>query len=107
MIVSGAAKLAARRATMSLSPRQLLIGLMTEGWITSAEAEAWAMSNGLPAAVEAVIAALPEAERVPARITCLRMGVAERTDGLVAALAAASGKTDAEIDTFFETYAGV
>lgn len=104
MIIDGTAKLAARRAGMTLSPRQTLIGLMSEGWITPAEAEAWSASTSLPAAVEALIATLPEDGRVVARITCLKMGVVERTDPFVAALAALEGKTDAEIDAFFTTY---
>lgn len=107
MIIDGTAKLAARRAGMTLSPRQLLIGLHAEGWITEAEATAWATSTALPASVEALIGGLPEAQRVAARITCLKMGVVERADPFVSALATIEGKTAAEIDTFFLTYAGV
>ena len=107
MIVDGSAKLAARRAAMRLTPRQMLIGLMAEGWITPAEAEAWATSSALPASVEGLIASLPEGERVAARITCLKMSVAERSDPFVAALATIEGRTPAEIDAFFTTYSGI
>lgn len=101
-----AAELAAARDDMMLMPQQLLTGLVAEGWITEAEGEAWAEGNGLPAIALTMIAAMPEAERFPAKVKMLRMDTIRRVDPLVIALAYAKGKVDAEIDTFFTTYAG-
>ena len=107
MIIDGTAKLAARRAAMTISRTDLLVGLMDVGWITAAEAEAWSESNTLPAAVLAAVDGLPEADRPAARIRLRGFTTCARTDPLVAALAASEGRTDAEIDAFFTTYSKV
>ena len=46
--------MAAIRSKLKLSFAQLLIGLVTEGWITRAEGEAW-LANVLPAPVAYLI----------------------------------------------------
>lgn len=104
LMVSGAARLAAWRASATMSPRQLFIGLLAEGFITEAEAIDAARTGAVPAAVEAVIATLGATDQAAARITWARMGVVERTDPLVGMLALAAGQTDAQIDAFFKTY---
>ena len=90
----------------NLSFAQLMIGLVSEGWITTAEGEAW-LTGTLPAPVLALIGTLPEAQRFPAKARALRPTIVERTDPLVSALGAAQGKTDAQLDTFFRTYAAI
>lgn len=95
------AELAAVRAGMQLSRRQLLIGLAGQGWITEAEAEADATTRAAPAAVEAAIAASPEEARLDLRITWGTFNTAQRLDPLVALLAAGQGVSDAELDAFF------
>lgn len=91
-------------APSSVTMRQLLLGLMRDGWITAAEAEAWAERNALPAAVEGVIAAMPEADRTAARVTAYTMTEARRADPLLvgAARAAMPEATDAEIAATLE-----
>jgi len=84
---------------------QLLIGLVAEGWITEPEGDAWATGTALPASVLGVVGSLPEAHRFPARARLYRMTAAHRNDPLVADLAASQGKTAAEVDAFFTTYA--
>lgn len=96
----------ALRAVMSLSLAQLLIGLVGEGWITEAEGTAW-LAGTLPAAVDGLIATLPAHQRFVARARAVSPSVVLRLDPLVSALAAAQGKTDADLDTFFLTYAKV
>lgn len=98
------AELSASRAAMSLTFAQLLIGLVAEGWISEAEGEGWLMGQ-LPAPVLALIASLPQRQRFVARARASRPSVVLRADPLVVALGAAQGKTDAELDTFFTTYA--
>ena len=98
------AALARKRAAMSLTFGQLLIGLVAEGWITEAEGEAW-LEGKLPAAALALIDTLPTAERFPAKARATRPSIAERSDPLLNALATAEGRTPEELDTFFETYA--
>lgn len=98
--------LAAERAAMRLSFAQLLIGLVTETWITEAEGEAW-LAGTLPGTVLLVIDGLPEGQRFAAKARALRPSEVLRGDPLVAAMGTAAGKTETEIDTFFQTYAGV
>lgn len=90
----------------SISFAQLLIGLVTEQWITEAEGEAW-LAGTLPGAVLLVIDGLPAEQRFAAKARALRPSEVLRSDPLVAAMGTAAGKTEAEIDAFFQTYAGV
>ncbi|CAB4121145.1 hypothetical protein UFOVP6_28 [uncultured Caudovirales phage] len=101
-----AAALAAARANMSISFAQLLIGLVTEGWITEAEGEAWLVGT-LPAPVLALIATLPASEQFAAKARAARPSEVLRADPLLAGMAAATGKDAAQLDTFFITYGAV
>ena len=85
-----------------ISFSQLLIGLVGAGWITEAEGNGW-LAGTLPPPVLALINALPENQRFAARARALRPSVVVRSDPLVNALAAAQGKTAAEMDAFFRT----
>lgn len=98
------------RAGMRLSRRQLLTALALEGLISAAEAVAWAASNTLPAAIEAMVAALPTPEaQTAARITLASFTVAERLDPMVPMLAAVAPVplTDDQLDAFFTGYAAL
>lgn len=90
----------------NLSFAQLLIGLVTEAWITEADGEAW-LAGTLPTAVLTVIDGLPAEQRFAAKARALRPSQVLRSDPLVAAMGTAAGKTAEEIDTFFRTYAQV
>lgn len=90
----------------NLSFAQLMIGLVAEAWITEAEGEAW-LAGTLPLAVLTVIDSLPAEQRFAAKARALRPSEVLRSDPLVAAMGAAAGKTEAEIDAFFTTYAEV
>lgn len=90
----------------SISFAQLLIGLVTEQWITEPEGEAW-LAGTLPNAVLLVIDGLPANQRFAAKARALRPSEVLRSDPLVAAMGTAAGKTEVEIDAFFTTYAGV
>jgi len=90
----------------NLSFAQLLIGLVTEGWITEAEGEGWLVGT-LPGPVLLVISMLPPNQQFAAKARASRPSDVERSDPLVAALATAEGKTPEEIDAFFITYATV
>lgn len=89
-----------------LSFAQLLIGLVTEGWITEAEGGAWLVGT-LPDPVLAVITTLPANQQFSAKARAIRPSMIVRTDPLVGALAAAEGKSSAEIDNFFVAYSQV
>lgn len=101
-----AAMAEAARASLKLSFAQLMVGLVTEQWITEAEGEAW-LAGTLPAAVLTVIDALPAEQRFAAKARALRPSEVLRGDPLVASMGAAAGKTESEIDDFFRTYAAV
>jgi hypothetical protein len=101
-----AAAAEAARAAMTLTFAQLLIGLVTEQWITEVDGDAW-LAGTLPTAVLTVIDSLPAGQRFAAKARALRPSDVLRSDPLVAAMGTAAGKTAEEIDTFFRTYAQV
>lgn len=104
---AAAPDLAARRAGMSMSPRQLILGLHAHGFITGEEAVAAATAGAMPAAVATVVATLPADAQIAARVTWARMTVVLRTDPLVDLLAASQGLTAAEVDAFFAACAAL
>jgi hypothetical protein len=87
-----------------MSFAQLLIGLVTEAWITKAEGEAWLVGT-LPSPVLALISSLPADQQFAAKARAIRPSEVLRNNALVMALASYTGKTEAQIDTFFRTYA--
>lgn len=93
------------RFFMTLSFAQLLIGLVTEGWITAAEGRAWRDRKSLPLPVTALIASLPVDQQFAAETRAITPSEVLRLDPLVTALGQLQGKTDAELDAFFTTYA--
>lgn len=87
-----------------ITRRQLLIALKTTGIISSAEAIAAAQSGAVPTAVQAVFDTLPsQDDKDSATITWASMSVAERTNPLVALLAAAHDMSEAVTDEFFRS----
>lgn len=87
-------------APQAISFAQLLIGLVSEAWITEAEGEAW-LAGTLPFAVLTVIDSLPAEQRFAAKARAIRPSVVLRDDPLVVSMGAAAGKSEADIDTFF------
>lgn len=85
---------------------QLMIGLVTEGWITEAEGDAW-LDGTPPPQVDALISQLPAEERFPARARAKRFTVAERDDPLVNGLGQIEGKTTEDLDAFFHQYSQI
>ena len=94
------------RAEMQMTFAQLLIGLVAMGWITKPEGIAW-LGGTVPVAVNTLIASLPVDQQFAALARAVRPSVVQRLDALVVALAAMQGRTDAQMDTFFVTYAAV
>lgn len=90
----------------NLSFSQLLIGLVSESWITEDEGDAWADGN-LPSAVLELIQTLPVEQQFAARTRAKRPSEIIRADPLVNLLGAAQGKTEEELTQFFRTYSGV
>ncbi len=90
-----------------LSFAQLLIGLVSEQWITIEEGRAWRDRVSLPAQVKTVIDALPIEQQFVAETKALAPSIILRSDPLVSAMAAAAGRSEAEIDEFFVKYSGV
>lgn len=96
----------AQQVVPNLTFAQLLIGLVSEQWITEAEGEDW-LKGILPGTVEAVIAQLPPSQRFVAKARASRPTEVVREDPLVMALAAFAGKTPEQLDVFFQTYSQV
>ena len=90
-----------------LSFAQLLIGLVTEGWLPAADARAWRDRTALPAQVQALIATLPPEQQFAAETRAIAPSEVLRSDPLVQMLAAAQGKSPEQLDNFFRAYARV
>lgn len=84
-----------------LTARQFFIGLGLSGFLTMEEADAAATVGAIPPAIAAVFDALPAVDAFVARVTWVKMTEVPRDHPLVAAAAAAAGKTEAEVDAFF------
>lgn len=91
----------------NLSFPQLLIGLVTEGWITTEEGRAWRDRVALPAPVAELISKLPPEQQFAAETRTLAPSEVLRNDPLVVSLGEMQQKTPEELDQFFHTYAGV
>lgn len=94
------------RASMRLSFAQLMIGLVTEGWITEADGEAW-LGGTLPPTVLATINLIPADQRFAAKAKAARPSYVARLDPLVVMMSMAQGRSAAEVDEFFSTYSAV
>ena len=86
--------------TVQISFAQLLIGLVSEGWITEAEGDAW-LAGTPPAPVQGLIAQLPEGQRFAAKARAARPSVVLLSDPLVQALGAMQGR---DLPAFFNIY---
>lgn len=89
----------------NLSFAQMLIGLVSEGWITADEGRAWRDRVALPKQVSSLISQLPAEQQFAVETRAFAPSEVLRADPLVAAMGAAAGKTDAEMDDFFRKYA--
>ncbi len=106
LLAETAATEVAIRAGMRLTFAQLMIGLVTEGWISQVEGEGWLVGT-LPAPVSALIGTLPAEQQFAAKARATRPSEVARLDPLVVALGAAQQKTPEEVDAFFRKYAEV
>lgn len=87
-----------------ISFSQLLIGLVTMGWITEAEGEAW-IAGVLPQSILSVIETLPVSQRFAAKARALRPSTVERDNQLLNIMAEKRGVNPAGMDEFFRTFA--
>lgn len=85
---------------------QLMIGLVTEGWLAETDGEQW-LEGKLPVQVLQVVNTLPAQTRFAAKAKAIRPTIIVRSDPLVNALALSQGKTAEEIDEFFDKYSTV
>lgn len=91
----------------SISFAQLVIGLVSEQWITVEEGRAWRDRVSLPQAVQTLITSLPVEQQFIAETKALTPSIVLRSDPLTLALAASTGRTEEEIDNFFIKYSQV
>ena len=94
------------RTGMRLSFAQLLIGLVSEQWITEADGNGW-LIGVLPPSVEATINLIPADQRFAARAHAARPSDVLRLDPLVQRMALAQNRSPEEVDDFFARYAAV
>lgn len=84
----------------NVSHAQIVAALISKGVITEAEGVAW-ISGTLPAAVEAMIAQLPEEQQIIARLRAIRPTYVSPTDPMVGRLAILNGNTLRELIGIF------
>lgn len=91
----------------AVSRRQLLLALVAAELISGEEALAAATTGAVPAVIDAVFGALPEADALAARITWATMSVVERSHPLIASVGAALGLSEHDIDAAWSAAAGL
>ncbi len=96
--------LATERAGMTLTFAQLLIGLVSEGWITATEGRAWRDRVSLPTPVINLIQQFPVEDQFAVETRAFAPSVILRLDPLVVGLGLHTGKTPEQIDDFFRKY---
>jgi hypothetical protein len=90
------------RDQASMPRRDFAIAALGEGWVTEAEAIAWAAGQAIPAWVEQIIDAnIPEASRALVKIQTLTDPDVKRTGQLMPMLQSAKGVSDAALDALF------
>ncbi len=90
------------RAGMVLTDIQFAIACAGAGLMTAQEAEDWVGSGALPAAAEAALQAIPEAQRAAARIRFRGARTIARLDPFIAVMKSALQLSDAAVDAIFE-----
>lgn len=101
-VLDPAAALAIARSQMSVSPRQLFLGMAGAMFCSKEEALAAATVGAMPAALDGLLASLGPEHEFAARVTWASMREVRRDDPLVDLIAAAAGITDpVEVDNFF------
>lgn len=93
-------------ALSPVSHAQIIAALIGSDILTEAEGVAW-ITGTLPASVEAMLAALPAEQRTIARLRAIRPSSVVPTDPLVAALAAAEGKSVEDLIVIFTAAAAL
>lgn len=91
----------------ALSRRQFIIGMLNEGFITSAEADALSATGAIPTPFAAVVSQLPAEQQVAARVTIRTATEFYRDNPLMLAGLSVVGATTSQLDDFFRTYSQV
>lgn len=97
----------AERASLQLTFAQLMIGLVSEGWLSVEDGRNWRDRVALPAPVVSMISNLPPEQQFIAETRAFAPSVILRMDPLVIMLGASQNKTPEEIDNFFRKYSVV
>ena len=87
----------------AVTKRQFLIQLLRAGMV--APEEVATLATQPPALLSAVLAAMPEADALEARLSWAAMTEVERYSPLTLSAAAAAGTTEAQLDDFFRAAA--
>lgn len=93
--------LAERREAASLDRMTFALRAAQAGFVTYDDAAQWAAGNSLPTQVQAMIDALPEAQRGPALVKVLGARNVNRNDELMPGIIAAFQTNDAGADALF------
>lgn len=89
------------RVPQTITKRQFILALLAGGFIEPGDALAWAKATAVPPAFDPVLADMPDADALVARITLLTMDVAERASPLIGMVIAAGLATADQVDDVF------
>ena len=90
----------------TITPRHLILGLLGDGHITAADAEAWSQGT-LPTAIETAVAALPPAAALDARLSLRALADIRRGGPVATAIAAAFALDAAALDEGFRRWSAL
>jgi hypothetical protein len=91
----------AQRVCSSLSRFDFASRAAQAGFVTYAEAAAWATGQAMPAKVQALIETLPEEQRGPILLDVLAMPTIRRNGSIMPAIIAAFEATEEQADALF------
>jgi hypothetical protein len=100
--VPGTEPAESKRAGMSLTRAQFAMAAFASGIITKQEAFDWSGAGTIPAIAMQAISVLPEPEKSLAEIRFAGVQTITRLDPFIDLLKAATGLTDAQVDSLFE-----
>ena len=94
-------RLKEEREQASLSRFEFATRAAQAGFVTYAEAAAWATGQAMPAKVQALIETLPEEQRGPILLDVLAMPTIRRNGSIMPAIIAAFEATEEQADALF------
>src|SRR5574343_150406 len=92
-----------KREYASLTFSQMLMGMVSENWLSESDGENW-LSGFLPDIIREIIDTLPEDQRFASKVRMTKMTKIDRLDPIMVLFGDRLKTTADEMDIFFERY---